>query len=226
MDPMTPLRRNHDSGHQDPRHGGRPEGPDARTGHRTVDAAATLGGSLVRAGFYPELVAHAIAQELEGRAVLAHLVHVDTHFDYDEIHRHITVLVLAADVLLAVHLDDHAADPEGQAVLAQVSTELVPLTAIASVLLTTGHADPARFHPSDPVAEVTLGVQWAGGQRLDLQPAGCADPQCEEDHGYTGTAAREDLVIRVAADAEGQAAVDGAVVFARARRRAHLRAAA
>ena len=73
---------------------------------------------------------------------------------------------------------------------------------------------------------MTLGVQWAGGQRLDLQPAGCADPQCEEDHGYTGTAAREDLVIRVAADAEGQAAVDGAVVFARALRRAHLRAAA
>ena len=59
---------------------------------------------------------------------------------------------------------------------------------------------------------MTLGVQWAGGQRLDLQPAGCADPQCEEDHGYTGTAAREDLVIRVAADAEGQARLTPAVI--------------
>ena len=224
MEPMTPLRRNHDSDPQDHRPGAGAPAPEGAGGR--PDAGSGLGASLVRAGFYPELVAHAIATELDGRAPRAHLVHVDTHFDYDEIHRHITVLVLADDVLLAVHLDDHAADPAGEAVLAQVSTELVPLRAIASVVLTTGYADPARFRPSDPVAEMTIGVQWAGGQRLDLEPAGCADPQCEADHGYTGTATREDLVIRVAADAEGQVAVDNALAFARALRRAHLAATA
>ena len=83
---------------------------------------------------------------------------MDTHFDYEEIHRHITALVLAGDTLLAVHLDDHAADPAGQAVLAQVSTEMVPVRALGSVVLTTGHADPARFRPSDPVAEMTLSL--------------------------------------------------------------------
>lgn len=197
---MTALRWNHD--------------------HGSLDEA------LRRAGYYPELVAHAIAVELEGRTALAHLVHVDTHFDYEEIHRHITVLVVAGDVLLAVHLDDHAADPAGQAVLAQVSTEMVPLRSIESVLLTTGHAHPEQFRPQDPVAEMTLGVQWAGGQRVDLQPAGCADPRCDADHGYTGTTAREDLVIRVAADAEGQGAVDAALHFARVLRRAHLAVAA
>lgn len=223
MEGMTPLRRNHDSGPQDhrPSHGAGGVG-----GRPAADAGATLGASLVRAGFYPDLVAHAIGLELDGRPVLGHLVHVDTHFDYEEIHRHITVLVLAPDVLLAVHLDDHAEDPAGQAVLAQVSTELVPLRAVRSVLVTTGYADPAHFRPADPVAEMTLGVQWAGGRRLDLEPAGCADPQCQEDHGYTGTSTREDLVIRVATDADGQHAVDAAVAFARALRRAHLEATA
>ncbi|MFP3472951.1 DUF5998 family protein, partial [Micrococcus sp. SIMBA_144] len=76
-----------------------------------------------------------IAVELEGRTPDAHLVHVDTHFDYAEIHRHITALVLAGDTLLAVHLHDHAADPAGQAVLAQVSTETVPGRALGPVAL-------------------------------------------------------------------------------------------
>lgn len=89
-------------------------------------------------------------------------------------------------------------------------------------MITTGHAQPERFRPTDPVAEMTLAVQWAGGQRLDLQPAGCADPNCEADHGYTGSATREDLVIRVAADADGRPAVEDALAFARTLRRVHL----
>lgn len=225
MGDMSPFRRSHEPGRPDHR----PDAPEAEGRQRearTLDGSGGLDASLVRAGFYPDLVAHAIAVELEGRTPDAHLVHVDTHFDYEEIHRHITVLVVADDVMLAVHLDDHAADPAGHSVLAQVATEMVPLRAIESVLITTGHATPERYRPTDPVAEVTLGVQWAGGQRLDLQPAGCADPQCDADHGYTGTSVREDLVIRVAADAEGQGAVDAALAFARTLRRVHLAAVA
>ncbi|MBB4735389.1 DUF5998 family protein [Micrococcus cohnii] len=187
---------------------------------------SSLEAALLKAGFYPELVSHALDQELDGRRILSHLVHVDTHFDYDEIHRHSTVLGVCEDVVVAAHLDDQPLDADGRQVLAQVSTELVPLHAIRSVVITTGHAHPERFRPSDPVAEMTVALQWAGGQRLDLQPAGCADPQCEADHGYTGTSTREDLVIRVAADADGQQAVDEALDFARTLRRAHLAAIA
>ena len=63
-------------------------------------------------------------------------------------------------------------------------------------------------------------MTWAGGQRIDLAPAGCADPECDADHGYTGTSTREDLVLRVAAEAEGQGAVDQALAFYRELRRA------
>lgn len=187
---------------------------------RHPDATAQLSAALERTGFYPQLVANALREELDGRAVIEHLVHVDTHFDYDDVHRHITVLALTEDVLAAVHLSDFPLDDAGHRMRAQVATELIPLRRLDSVVLTTQHDEPHRHRPNDAVAEVTLAVTWAGGQRLDLAPAGCADPECTADHGYTGTASREDLTLRVAAEAEGQAAVNQALTFSRALRRA------
>ncbi|MCY1158070.1 MAG: cell wall biosynthesis glycosyltransferase [Citricoccus sp.] len=238
MDGMTPLRRNpgsgqHPSGHHSSgaadNSGANPPEPQDAPGpvHRPVVPAGgpdgvppSLGADLERAGFYPELVADVLDSVLDGRTVTSHLVHVDTHFDYDEIHRHITVLALAGDIMAALHLDDHALDDAGEQVMAQVSTEVVPLRRIDSVVATTVHPQPQDFRRGDPVAEVTLSVTWAGGQRIDLAPAACADPNCDADHGYTGTSAREDLVLRVAAEAEGQRAVDSALAFYRELRRA------
>lgn len=211
MGRMNPLRRNPGSGQQP-------------SGHHTPGQRPTpsLGADLERAGFYPELVADVLDSVLDGRTVTSHLVHVDTHFDYDEVHRHITVLALAGDVLAALHLDDHALDDAGEQVMAQVSTEVVPVRRIDSVVATTVHPQPQHFRRGDPVAEVTLAVNWAGGQRIDLAPAACADPNCDADHGYTGTTAQEDLVLRVAAEAEGQRAVDAALAFYRDLRRATI----
>ncbi len=232
---MTPLRRNpgsgqhppgqHSPGDQDAASGaGRGTRRPAVTPPAGQGAAGpTLGSDIERAGFYPELVADVLDDVLEGRQVTSHLVHVDTHFDYDEIHRHITVLALAGDVMAALHLDDHAMDEAGRQVMAQVSTELVPLWRIDSVVATTMHPQPQDFRRGDPVAEVTLSVTWAGGQRLDLAPASCGDPDCDADHGYTGTSAREDLVLRVAAEAEGPQAVAQALAFYRELRRATVR---
>ncbi|GAA4765119.1 DUF5998 family protein [Citricoccus nitrophenolicus] len=230
---MTPLRRNpgsgqhpsghHSSGNADSASDAGPQASPRRTASApsATDAdGPTLGADIERAGFYPELVADVLDSVLDDREVTSHLIHVDTHFDFDEIHRHITVLALAGDVMAALHLDDHALDEAGEQVMAQVSTEMVPLWRIDSVVATTMHPQPQTFRRGDPIAEVTLSVTWAGGQRLDLAPAACGDPNCEADHGYTGTSTREDLVLRVAAEAEGQQAVDQALAFYRELRRA------
>ncbi len=66
--------------------------------------------------------------------------------------------------------------------------------------------------------ELTLSIAWSGGQRLDMGPASCVDPQCEADHGYTGTIAQEDIVLRISAEADGLQAVQDAKLFARALR--------
>jgi hypothetical protein len=50
--------------------------------------------------------------------------------------------------------------------------------------------------------------------RLDLEPATCGDPECDADHGYTGTMAADDFSLRVSAAADGPDAVPNLLSFA------------
>ena len=52
--------------------------------------------------------------------------------------------------------------------------------------------------------------------RLDLEPATCGDPECDADHGYSGTATTDDLSVRVSEAGDGRDAVAQALAFARA----------
>lgn len=187
------------------------------TAHST-GADHGLATALQRAGFYPLLVSDVVNDALDGRECLSHLVHLETHFDRTEVHRHITVLVLTEDMLVITHVDDQQLDDEGEQMVAQISTESVPVSQIRSVVLSYMYAQPQNYKPSDPVRELTLSIAWSGGQRLDIGPAGCSDPQCEADHGLTGTIAQEDIALRISAEADGLQAVQDAKSFARALR--------
>ena len=59
-----------------------------------------------------------------------------------------------------------------------------------------------------------LTIGWGGVSRVDLEPAGCSDPECEADHGYTGVLASDDFSLRVSAAADGGDAVGGLLSFA------------
>jgi hypothetical protein len=59
-----------------------------------------------------------------------------------------------------------------------------------------------------------LTIGWGGVARLDLEPAACGDPECDADHGYTGTFAADDFSIRVSAAADGPEAVPSLLAFA------------
>lgn len=185
------------------------------------DEAERLENSLQQAGFYPRMVADVVHDALDDREPLSHLVHLETHFDRTEVHRHITVLVLTADMMVITHVDDQQLDDDGDQVVAQISTESVPVTQIRSVVLSYLYAQPQNYQPSDPVRELTLAIAWSGGQRIDMGPASCGDPQCDADHGYTGTIAQEDIVLRVSEEADGTNAVQNAKSFARALRQAN-----
>jgi Family of unknown function (DUF5998) len=187
--------------------------------HLPTTEERSLDEDLNRAGFYPVMVADVVHDALDGREPLSHLVHLETHFDRNEVHRHITVLVLTEDMLVITHVDDQQLDDEGEQVVAQISTESVPVSQIRSVVLSYIYAQPQDYKPSDQARELTLAIAWSGGQRLDMGPAGCADPQCEADHGYTGNIVQEDIVLRVSAEADGAKAVQNAKSFARALRK-------
>ena len=63
-------------------------------------------------------------------------------------------------------------------------------------------------------------IGWGGVSRIDLEPAGCTDPECDADHGYTGVLASDDFSLRVSAAADGADAVAGLLVLRRVALRA------
>jgi hypothetical protein len=52
--------------------------------------------------------------------------------------------------------------------------------------------------------------------RVELEPATCGDPECEADHGYTGSMTADDFSIRVSSAADGRDAVRDVLAFASA----------
>jgi hypothetical protein len=85
-------------------------------------------------------------------------------------------------------------------------------------------ADPEKYgRHGAKVIETWLTIGWGTMRRVDLEPAGCSDPACEADHGYTGTVAADDLTVRISAAGDGQAKVRELLAFATALQQASAR---
>jgi Family of unknown function (DUF5998) len=179
-----------------------------------MTTAADLRAAIERSGYYPELVAETIESAIAGEEVRAFLVHHEATFDRDELRRHVTILVLTPARLVVGHTDDSPADESSPTPYAVTSTESVPLGRIGSVAVSRTVADPDRYRSGSPARDVVLTLGWGAVSRLDLEPAGCSDPECDADHGFTGTASADDLSVRVSEAGDGQEAVRQALVFA------------
>ena len=169
-----------------------------------------------RSGYYPDLVSDALDTSLAGEPLASYVVHHEATFDRDELRRHITVLALTPTRLIVGHTDEHGADAENPVPYATASTEAVRLEKVDSVVVTRVVSDPAKHRPGSGAAEVVLTIGWGAVSRIDLEPATCGDPQCEADHGYSGTASNDDLSLRVSAVADGADVVAHALAFAQA----------
>lgn len=182
-----------------------------------------LTSDLEAAGYYPQLAGALLTESLFGEDVLSHLVHMDTHVDLDSIHRHVTAFALTDTRLLIVHVDDEPQQMLGRQPRGVTSSEAIELEDVRSILISRTYAEPAAYRPGDRPEEIALTIGWGSVDRLDLIPETCADPDCEGDHGYSGTRAGDDVTLRIAAQAEGRAAVDQAERFAMSLRKAvHL----
>lgn len=177
-----------------------------------------LRADLDRAGYFPALVADVLDVSIAGEPVRAHLVHAETTFDQDVVRRHITALVLTPTRLVVAHADDHTPDgPDGPPQpYVTAATEAVPLAAVRSVVVNHVVPRPEDYRRGEGTRDLTLTIGWGAVNRLDLEPATCADPDCEADHGYTGTASADDISLRVSSDADGESALRRALDFARA----------
>lgn len=181
-------------------------GPDA-------DKRFALRSDLESCGYFPALVEDAVLLAVGDEEVLEFVVHHEPTFNRDEIHRHMTILVLTPTRLIVGHTDEQPADPPGDQTSAATSTESINLGAINTVALTRVVAEPERFRPGTPAYEAWLSVSWGAMRRIDLEPAACADPNCEADHGLTGTMTPDDLIVRMSAAADGAERVAHLVRF-------------
>jgi len=175
-----------------------------------------LKSDIERTGYYPELVSDALETVLAGESLISYMVHHETTFDRDQLRRHMTVLALTPTRLIVEHIDEHPGDDANPTSYATASTEAVRLERVDSVVVTRVVSDPATHEPGGPSAEVVLTIGWGAVSRIDLEPATCGDPQCEADHGFTGTSSNDDLSVRVSGVADGAEVVDQALAFAAA----------
>ena len=172
--------------------------------HRAID----------HTGYYPEVVSDGVFSAVGGEDLVAFYLHHEPTFDRDEVRRHLTVAVLTPSRLILAHTDEHPGDDLLPDPYTSTSTEAVSLSAVRSVVVTRMIANPTSG-PSSP-AEAVMTIGWGGVGRIDLDPAGCADPECDADHGYTGVIAGDDFSLRVSAAADGGEAVGRLLGFAEA----------
>ncbi len=180
-----------------------------------VPARPGLREAIERTGYYPVVVQDVLDGALATEEVRDFIVQHETTFDRaDEIRRHITVLLLTDTRLLVVHVDEHSDGLPAGSVQASSATESVPLGLIGPVVVQRVVDNPAHFRSGDLPSEVVLTVNWGSISRVDLEPATCGDPQCEADHGYTGTLAVDDWSLRVSRAADGDDVVEATLRFA------------
>jgi len=176
--------------------------------------ADLLRADIERSGYYPALVADALETALGGEQVEAYVVHHEATFDREELRRHVTVLVLTPTRLVVGHTDEHSPDETSAVPYATASTEAVRLDRVDSVVVTRVVAEPAGHRRGGPLREVVLTIGWGAVSRIELEPASCGDPECDADHGYTGTSSNDDLSLRVSEAADGGDVVTRALAFA------------
>jgi hypothetical protein len=176
----------------------------------TSDRTPEVFSAISHAGYYPEIVAAGLRDALADESVEAFVVHHEPTFDRDEIRRHMTVLTLTPTRVVLLHTDEHPPDDMLTHPYTSTTTEAVPVGQIRSVVVTrmvsaVGHN----------LEEAVMTIGWGAVSRVDLEPATCDDPNCDADHGYTGSLSGDDFSLRLSTTADGGAAVAQLLDFAR-----------
>lgn len=174
------------------------------------DQNVDLFEAVSKSGYYPEVVASGLNDALADERVIDYVLHHEPTFDRDEVRRHMTVLVLTDSRLVLVHTDEHPPDELLTKPYTSTTSEAVPVSSVKSVVVTRMVTEKSKAP-----AEAVMTISWGAVSRIDLEPANCGDPDCEADHGYTGNIAGDDFTLRLSATADGGAAVQRLLAFAR-----------
>lgn len=181
----------------------------------TTDRTSDVYAEISRSGYYPDIVADGLRDAVADEAIVAYVLHHEPTFDRDEIRRHMTVLALTPTRVVLAHTDEHPPDDLLPHPYTSTTSEAVAVGQVRSVVVTR-----MVSAVSNQLEEAVLTIGWGAVSRVDLEPAHCDDPDCDADHGFTGSVTGDDFSLRLSATADGGAAVGRLLEFAR-----HLSAA-
>lgn len=191
-----------------------------------MTTSANLRAAIARTGYYPELVTAAVMEAVAQEPVEAFVLSHEATFDHEQLHRHMTVVVLTPHRLIVSHTDEHPPNEVQLRGGATTSTESVKLAAVASVVVQRTVSNPVEFGSSESILEeIVITIGWGAVSRIEMGVARCDDPSCEAEHGYSGTTTNDDLQIRVSRAADGADRVLQAAEFAQALARVTTRPA-
>jgi hypothetical protein len=182
----------------------------------TNDLTEDLFADIDKSGYFPAVVKASVTAALAGERVISFLVHHEPTIDHDQVRRHMTVAVVTPSRLLLAHTDDHPGDDMLPQPYAATTTEAISMRRVRSVVVNRMVAQPDKYvgEVDVPTSEAVVTLGWGGVNRIDIEPAVCADPDCTADHGYTGGFVSDDFSLRVSAAADGEAAVTRLLHFA------------
>jgi hypothetical protein len=177
----------------------------------TTSLPAALAADIISCGYFPEMVSDAVALAVGAERVESHLVQVEATFLRDEMQRHLSVFIVTPTRFIVAHTDEE--DVKGHGSQAITTTEAVALSRIRSVSLTQVVGRPEAYQRQATPSETWLTIGWGTMSHVEMEPAGCADPTCEADHGYSGTITSDDLSIRMSVAADGPERVTALIHF-------------
>lgn len=185
-----------------------------------TDTASGLLGSLradiEQSGYYPALVFDSLTSAIGAEPIEAYVLHHDATFERDELRRHLSAMVLTPTRLVVGHTDEYPPDEKSPGPYATASTEAVMLGSINSIVVSRTVGEPAAYQSGARPIEAMLTVGWGAVSRVELEPAGCGDPACEADHGFTGAITSDDVSLRVSQAGDGATVVDQLLAFSQA----------
>lgn len=168
---------------------------------------------LLSSGYYPELTEQLISDAVMTESIVEYFTHMETTLDTESIRRHQSALVVTETRFISLHVDE--VEFEGGEPHVVIATESIPLSRVNSVTVSRAFANPSSESAVDlRLSEVTIAIAWDHVKRIEMEPARCADPHCERDHGFAGSQIADDLVLRISALADGAAKLSAAVGFA------------
>lgn len=127
-------------------------------------------------------------------------VRPETMFDADSVYDRIVAFVVTDHRLILVYSDtNYEMMPTGELVTTMQSLELSSVKE---------HHVIRRRELEGPRAgqlnSVLLRLRWGSAFTTDLQPGGCDDPACTNDHGFVGVITNEDFQIFLDAQHDAQ----------------------